>query len=200
MSKFSHMMIDIETLGHLRGSRIPVVTEIGVVCFNTDPEDGSFFAGQINLSVEKCTLEDFYVDDDTVAWWFEQDPQKLQDMLNREGAHPRHALAALGQIYRDRCFSRCNIWAKSPSFDLSILGEMARKISADVWWKYYQERDVRTACEMAKVPDKNFPGCDFYGVQEISLPDGQRLHDALYDAIKQANMVRAAFSRVKSYV
>lgn len=63
MSSFTNMMIDIETLGHLRNSRVPVVTEIGVVCFNTDPDDGEFFAGQVNLSVEKCVTDGLQIDD-----------------------------------------------------------------------------------------------------------------------------------------
>lgn len=197
MSKFENMMIDVETLGHLRGNRVPVVTEIGIVCFNRAPDDGEYFAGQINISVELSVEAGLVIDDDTVAWWSTQNPQKLQDMLNRAGPSPKTALAAISQIYRDRCASRCNVWAKSPSFDLSILGEMARLTGGDVWWKYYQERDVRTACELAAVPDKNFPGCDLYGIKEIPLPAGGGLHDGLYDAVKQTNMVRAAMSRVR---
>lgn len=70
------------------------------------------------------------------------------------------------------------LWTKGPHFDIAILDEAYRRTGSPIPWKYNSIRDMRTLQHL-------FPNV------EVPKPDGT--HDALVDALWQADIIRACF-------
>lgn len=192
-------MIDIETIGKLEGNKVPVVTEIGVVFFEDDPKDSRSFQGKIILSVESCLEAGFEFGEDTIEWWMLENSEIFKEMIDRPGMAPGTAINLMNQLFLNHALKNINVWANSPSFDCYILSSVAKRLNLSVPWQFWQERCVRTIISEAGIRSRDFGEPEEYGVSPLRKVPG-KAHDALYDSVRQANMVRCAKSKLKPTV
>lgn len=169
-------MLDIETLAT---SPDAVVLTFGAIKF--DPfnpsiqmSDGIYFRidvdEQINLGRR--------VDEGTVAWWGTQSAEVREEAL---GETDRVSLEDFAKALNKFVVGVTRIWAQGPVFDIVILENLYRQIGKPAPWQYYSIRDSRTLLKAL--------GDDRKG--------GALLHNALADAVSQAEAVQSAVNRHK---
>ena len=177
MSKKTHVMLDIETLG--RDTDAPIL-QIGLIRFDSDD-----LREEIEMSVSLESNEEvgqWGVEADTLTWWLEQD-QDAADAVLTGGGDIEEALRTVIVATLDAD----TVWACSPKFDCAILEHAYDRVGWAVPWSYFELRDVRTVREESPHwPDREQEGTE---------------HDALDDARHQARCVRdylAAVEEVKT--
>lgn len=161
------IMIDIETLSLAPNATI---LSIGAVEFDAMCTGHEFY-------VELDPKQNRHLDPETCLWWAQQSAAFLD---KRKATLD----AALGQLddflvpYGDAGDLR--VWANSPIFDLAILRDAYSHYSFGCPWKFFQERDVRTA--KAFVHKSDYP-------EFVGMP-----HNALDDAKYQVKLVQKFLS------
>ena len=158
----NHFMIDIETLSTDTNAHVLAI------CMIEFDQDEVIRTQTLYPSADEQQRMGRKIEFDTLKFWQRSQPI-FQDLIH----HPTKSLAfCLSHIRYMIDFQREKeniVWAKSPSFDLSIL----RSLFGDqIPWKYSMERDVRTACD--KLTQKSIP-----------IIHSERPHDPLSDALAQ---------------
>jgi len=162
-------MIDIETLGLEPGS---VILSIGAVAFNLD---GIHDELHISVDRESCERVGMEVDENTVEWWEDQDPQ-VRDVLTG-GMDLSDALESLSCFYGEAT----EIWAFSPIFDVAHLEDAYNRVGIVEPWDYRETRDCRTLANFPQWPDLEQDGME---------------HNALHDARYQAECTIKTLNRI----
>ena len=149
----NNLMIDIKTLGT---SRNAAIFSIGAAFF--DPDSG-------DISAEIYILVDWVdglnngavIDPSTLKFWLKQSVDARSELLSNEGERlsELNALDTLTSfIEKHGVMERVYVWAKSPSFDCSLIRDMFNRIglvdNAEYLWRFWNERDVRTVEALAK--------------------------------------------------
>jgi exodeoxyribonuclease VIII len=176
-----HFSLDIESLGTTVGSAI-----VSIGCVEFDPFSErlgeTFYSG---INVESCLRNGLTMDAQTVFWWLQQsdearkaladtqvkDKLLLSDVLINFSTYLRNALFKSAKVGQ-------RIWAKGPSFDVSIIEHACKESGVPIPWKYNEPRCVRTIVESAMDPEVKFQGIE---------------HNALDDAVYQARCVQEAY-------
>ncbi|EJY7599011.1 3'-5' exoribonuclease [Salmonella enterica] len=153
----SNVMIDIETTGTQHHSAI---VSVAVAIF--DLLTGKIFAEEyIRIRwKEDCKICGGKIDADTFEWWVKQSPEARAELITSDDQlPPDDALMRLFEFIRKHCDGGpVYVWAKSPSFDLSLIKDAAERCaisSEEIPWKFWNERDVRTIEALAT--QFNFP-------------------------------------------
>lgn len=138
------VMVDIETLST---SADAIVIQLAAARFDDERIHDSFTTpldprGQLQKGREW--------DWNTVLWWVRQDNcfQVWNEALHAD-LGVRESLQKFSEWYHD--VPVVSVWAKPPTFDLSILESLYRQYSIAVPWDHRAPRDVRTL--MGLVPD-----------------------------------------------
>lgn len=171
-------MIDLETMSATPDA---VILQIAAVKF--DPFDDYLERGigasellQLNLLVDVDSQTGRNINESTMQWWAQQDPQ-IQDRVF--AAQGRVAFAdAMQQTHRFIWNSSGRIWAQGTSFDISILEHAYRSLDQPYPWSYWQARDSRTLLDLVAV----------------DLPPAT--HDAVEDCFRQIVGVQKALRRL----
>ena len=170
------IMLDIETLAT---SPDAVVLTFGAIKF--DPfnpsiqmSDGIYF----RINVDEQIDLDRRVDEGTVAWWGTQSAEVREEAL---GETDRVSLEDFTKALNKFVVGATRIWAQGPVFDIVILENLYRQIGKPAPWQYYAIRDSRTLLKAL--------GDDRKG--------GALLHNAMADAVSQAEAVQSAVKRYK---
>jgi hypothetical protein len=135
MTQIIDISLDLETLG--KGPDA-VILAIGIA-----DSYGCAFAA--NPSVAEQVAEGRTIEDDTLHWWFQQNDAARGALVRKP-----EGLDAVRQVVRDYFrqaaeeYEEFRVWGNSPSFDCEILGHFL----GGKPWRYWQERDVRTAREI----------------------------------------------------
>lgn len=156
------MMIDLETWGKDRDSEIIAVA---VVLFDKEVKE-----------VHKWSVmaQSFRTrDPETVTWWMAR-KETLMSLLNAPKHQLNEVLHWINDLYTSNRVTE--VWAKSPSFDLSILDHAYYEAEIIKPWRYYEEQDVRTAEALLKKTKI-----------KLSIPENP--HDPLSDCIAQSENV-----------
>jgi hypothetical protein len=151
MSKYSDVMIDIETLGNRPYS---LILSIAALEFNrrTGKTGREFYC---IIDPVSCKKYDFKIDPETVLWWLGQSGEARGEFT---GNKPKTDIkTALDQFYKfiSKLDKNVNVWANSPSYDCSRIREAYELTGRDkAPWTYHQERDYRTiaAEHLEKLP------------------------------------------------
>jgi len=159
--KYSHVMVDIETLG---AGPDAAIFEIAAMVANTKGDSDTFIK---RVSVLDEIVHGFSIDKTTVEFW-----QEHNELIHHAtGICPNRtgeALVAFSRFLKgiEREYL---IWANGASFDLAILRNHYQKLGIPLPWDYWQEMDYRTLKKM-------------FG-NEISWqkPDDKNVHFAIYD-------------------
>lgn len=187
----NHVMIDIETTG--TGHHSAIVSAAAAV-FNL--LTGEIFAEEyvkFNWK-EDCKICGGKIDADTVEWWLKKSAEARAELITSDDQLPSDdALMRIFEFIRKHCDeSPIYVWAKSPSFDLSLIKDAAERCGIParvVPWKFWNERDVRTIEALAA--QFNFPLP--YGKADVS-------HHALQDVRGQIRNVSAVIGAMNGAV
>ena len=149
MSKFKHIMVDIETMGNSSGSAI---ISIGAIKFNIDTgETGEEFYKVVDL--QSCLDLGLTMDAPTVLWWMQQSEEARKD-FTLKGVSIQKALEDFSKFFDKDSYE---VWGNSARFDLGILNDAYNKLGKDIPWKYYNERCVRTLVSFNFSIKKDYP-------------------------------------------
>ncbi|EBC2122183.1 3'-5' exoribonuclease [Salmonella enterica] len=181
----NNVMIDIETMGTQHHSAI---VSVAIAIFNL--LTGEIFAEEyIRIRwKEDCKICGGKIDPDTVEWWLKKSPEARAELITSDDQLPlSDSLMRLFEFIRKHCDGGpVYVWAKSPSFDLSLIKDAAERCaisSEEIPWKFWNERDVRTI--------------EGVGAQlNIPLPYGKKdvTHHALADVRGQISNVATVMS------
>ena len=167
-------MLDIETLATSPSSVVLTFGAIKFNPFNADSEmsDGLYF----RINVDEQIALGRTVDEGTVVWWGTQNEEVREEAL---GEHNRVSLEEFTRALNKFVVGVDRIWAQGPVFDIVILENLYRQLGKPAPWQYYTIRDSRTLLK-ALGDDRKA---------------GQLLHNALADAVSQAQAIQSAVSR-----
>lgn len=181
--------IDIETLSLTNQA---LILSVGACVFdiNTGKVKNSFY---VSFEHKPTLIARFDVSQSTVDWWAKQSAEAhLALEKNRVDAENalRQLIAWIHQMSRyERSANNNRIWANDPQFDLANLGYAHYVYGQKVPWKFYEERSFRTIVDLAETLSGKSK--DEFRVKPKTA------HDALSDAIAQAETIAAAFNLLK---
>jgi hypothetical protein len=170
------IMLDLETLATSPDSVILTFGAIKFDPFDSSKEmkDGIYF----RINVDEQIALGRRVDEGTVAWWGTQSEEVREEAL---GETDRVSLEDFTKALNKFVSGANRVWAQGPVFDIVILENLYRQIGKPAPWQYYTIRDSRTLLKAL--------GDDREG--------GALLHNALADAVSQAQAVQSAVKRYK---
>ena len=164
------LMIDLETLATTPDAAI---LTIGACKFDPTATDvHSTYYERIVLE----TQEEYgrVINEDTLAWWSQQDKQIQEDAFG-EGDDRIDLRDAMKKLYTFG-LGTSNVWSHGSIFDVVIIEDICRSFQQAVTWKFWEVRDTRTLFDLAGV--------------EVRI-EGK--HNALTDAVAQSNAVQTAY-------
>jgi hypothetical protein len=169
------IMLDLESLGTRPDCAI---LTLGAVKFNpydiqSEPGPGLYF----RIDVDEQLSLGREVQEDTLEWWMRQSEDVREEAL---GESNRVSLTEMYQQLNRFLVGAGNIWCQGPAFDIVILENLYRQLGLPCPWQFWQIRDSRTLLSTHGDPrDKNKAG----------------LHNALEDAVSQAQAVQTVFEQ-----
>lgn len=169
-TKFTEVMIDIETLGTSVNS---VITSIAAVEFNLETGNvGEIF--KVNIDPKSCLKNGLEMDWDTIQWWMNQSSDAIESMSKNAKPLPI-ALVELNKFFANK--ETHNVWGNSARFDLGIVENAFLKVGYDSHpWSPWGERCMRTITSLNREIKDNEP---FEGVK----------HDAVDDCLHQIKVL-----------
>lgn len=180
--------IDLETLGIRYDAAI---LSIGLVQFDRfTAKMGKTFYAEIDID---SAIASGSIQGSTLAWWIEQNPRAKKLFANDRAAEKKSLATALHEM-RD-FFMQCEakggehfVWGNGATMDITILEHAFHRgsVGLEVPWKFWKIRDMRTAVDLAQIDPKNWP-----------FPNNAVAHNALDDAARQAQVIAAAFMKLK---
>jgi hypothetical protein len=166
------VMLDLETLGTQPGC---VILTLGAVKFNPydtqEPGPGLY----IRPDVDEQIARGREVQEDTLAWWAQQNEEVREEALGTEGRVP------VEEMYRQLnrfLVGVDNIWAQGPVFDIAILENLYMQYGWPTPWQFWQISDSRTLFKVHGDPRKKT----------------ELLHNALADCVSQAEAVQKIYA------
>jgi hypothetical protein len=167
-------MLDLETLSVRPDATILTLGACKFSPYNQEPRDKGIY---FRVSVDEQIKLGRHVDDNTVEWWGRQADDVREEALGEDNR------VSLDEFTRElnRFIIGCdNIWAQGPVFDVVILENLYRQLGLPCPWQFWQIRDSRTLLSTLGDPrEKNKAG----------------LHNALEDAVSQAQAVQTVFEQ-----
>ena len=180
---------DCESLG--TDTDAPIIA-IGAVAFDrTTGKLGQTFYKEIGID---SAIKAGRVNADTLRWWINQSPQ-AKVLLSKPDSEKQGLATTLLEFTswaRGVGKGVPRVWAKGPAEDVAWLRTALRNGSHGLSepWNYSNVRDVRTIIELAE---------ELAGFDQRSVGDVGVAHNALDDAIYQANCVSAAYAALRKY-
>lgn len=165
-------MIDTETFSTRQDA---AVISIGVCVFND-----SEIIDKLYLPLRPTHG---HIDTSTILWWMKQNDRARYDLIDAETIPDTHAASLLASFAA--AHNPEEVWANSPTFDLTILENWWERIFSskitNPWPLHFRKyRDFRTIRALAKE-------CDELVVRTVP----ETAHNALSDAIAQAEYIIA---------
>lgn len=181
-----HLMIDLESIGNDPST---VIVSLGAVAFN---RDGIISKGLWELDTQAQMNAGRTITADTLAWWMRQS-EGARSVFNSK--NPKHSPAEFIKAFET--FIDCALeevgekrdelkpWGNGANFDISVTEDFIRQFHpkgrAGVPWSFWNVWCFRTFNHMTKCKD-------------LIKRQGVH-HDALDDAIYQAECVRAVWKK-----
>lgn len=181
-----NIMVDLETMGV--GPQAPIMS-IGCVVFNADgivKDDitGEPFEFYDTICLKSTEAMGAKIEADTLLWWLTQKTEALQ-AITKDSKHVIKVMKALAAWWPK---DNVQVWANSPTFDLTKLAWHMKRCKVDVPWTFRDERDFRTM------------QCSLPNIEWAELGENEALHNALIDARSQVDyLVRILAANKMSY-
>ena len=183
---FTHLMVDLETMGKKPGA--PIVS-VGAVFF--DPASGKTGAEYYQvINLESSMSFGARPDASTILWWLKQSPEARSAIVVDDTVGLVEALEQFLDFIAENAANgsrSVQLWGNGSSFDCSLLEaafELADTPFPIPHWNY---RDVRTVVELGKAVGLN---------SRYDIPFEGDQHNALADARHQVKYVSAIWQRL----
>ena len=182
----THVSLDLETLG--TSSDAPILS-VGAVKFDLKTgELGDTYYRRVSL---ESALKNRNLEADTLKWWMKQ-PEEARLEIVKNGRSMPNMLVELQEFITgpSRNMKYVYPWGNGATFDISILESAYRQYDLTIPWKFWNVRDLRTIVAVA---------------EELAFFDKSAIvrkgvhHNALDDAIHQANLTCAAYNDIFSF-
>lgn len=156
-----HYMLDIETLGTKPGC---VVLEYALRHFlNEDEDSGKYSVASagttdVRIDVDAQVKAGAVIEFDTLKWWLNTDPLRLQNIINDEYTQtPSFAAKWLQDSFY---WQSITIWARDPDFDCTIMEDFYSRFGTPGKriWHFANKRSHRTLMDLAGI--KHVPAKD----------------------------------------
>jgi hypothetical protein len=134
----------------------------------------------IHVDPQSCMDAGMHVSWATIAWWLTQEADARNGMATAMGFHFQVALNRVDEFAAIVMAGRFMPWGNGATFDITLLSEMYRIGNRKVPWQFRDVRDMRTLVAMTP-PEK------------IVWAEKKVAHNAMYDAIAQAETIRSCF-------
>lgn len=170
---YQHIMIDLETMGT---SCIAAPMSVGACRFTLDGEIEKLYHTGIDL--ESCVQVGMDIDIPTMLWWIGQSKVNQEKLLALKKIPLKDAITGLFGSFKRLDPWKTYFWSHGSNFDTVIIENACKLLGMPIWWQYRNVRDTRT-------------WFDAYDYKYTSKGG----HDALEDAVSQAEGVIAACSR-----
>jgi hypothetical protein len=145
------IMIDLETLATSPDAAILTIGAVKFDPFGKDLKEPSMDSFYVKVDVDSCDEIGLVTNDDTIAWWANQEQAAQDEAFNPEGRI--HIRDAFQQLYKF-CWGAKRVWSNGAGFDVVICEHVFRKIGKAVPWNFWQVRDVRTAFDLGINPHR----------------------------------------------
>ena len=178
LNEFTHLMLDIETLGTESNSAI---LSIAAVEFDlVSGETGKTFYEKVDL--QSCLDAGLKVNGKTLTWWANQSTEALKEVFSDEGRSLKDVLSDLKEFCKDKDYQ---VWGNSARFDCGIVTDAFRAtgISNTPPWDFRKERCLRTLVSFAPEVKQEHT---FEGV----------LHNALDDCLNQISIANKTYKKL----
>jgi len=186
VTMFTHLMVDLETMGKKPGA--PIVS-VGAVFF--DPASGKTGAEYYQvINLESSMSFGARPDASTILWWLKQSPEARSAIVVDDTVGLVEALEQFLDFIAENAANgskNVQLWGNGSSFDCSLLEaafELADTPFPIPHWNY---RDVRTVVELGKAVGLN---------SRYDIPFEGDQHNALADARHQVKYVSAIWQRL----
>jgi hypothetical protein len=175
-------MVDLETFGLTPDSAI---LTLGATEFSLD---GSKQLGEkFHVGFTFEDQQDRRFDTSVFKWWLEQSEAARQSLAGRVGMRTLRAGLEMFQSYlMNRCCHQTRslcVWANKINFDLAILEHAYGTLGVNRPWYYRNVRDYHTMRAE-------------FGEDSDAAPKNDQAHDALADAIWQAETLQNLYARI----
>jgi len=183
---FTHLMVDLETMGKKPGA--PIVS-VGAVFF--DPatgKAGAEFYQVINL--ESSMSLGARPDASTILWWLKQSPEARSAIVVDDTVGLVEALEQFLNFVAENAANgskNVQLWGNGISFDCSLLEAAFELVDTPFPIPCWNYRDVRTVVELGKAVGLN---------SRYEIPFEGDQHNALADARHQVKYVSAIWQRL----
>lgn len=169
--RMKHVMVDLETMATTADA---VILSIGAVRFDLDSDaidDAGFYA---SISIESNFDYKRRISESTMLWWFNQ-----SEAARKVFYEPKDTLTTGLLNFSDWLGSDDNfMWSMGADFDLPMLAHAYTQQVIDIPWKHWNSRCARTY--------KTLPQAE-----NVKIPRAGTHHNALHDAMYQAQLVQA---------
>ena len=166
MTKFSNLMVDLETLGVSSGSAI---VQIGLWAFNANA------MAESGRRIKVWPNKNMKVDFETIQFWMGQ-PDLVRNMVvvnNEDRLTEKEAIWGITQYLQDNCTQEFTLWALPSVFDVPLLEAMYDRNNTSYPWAHWRVKCARTLF-------------DAHGISKAARVQPEVAHDALFDAKAQA--------------
>ncbi|KEY58463.1 3'-5' exonuclease [Serratia sp. DD3] len=183
----NNIMLDLETMGN--NPNAPIVA-IGAVFFDiANGTLGDQFYTAVDLESEMALGA--VPNADTIKWWLKQGSEARAEITSIAANNITAALSGLFGFACSHCSDtgRLDVWGNGASFDNVILRAAYERVGIDPFWNWWNDRDVRTMVMLGRQIDFD---------PKRDMPFSGERHNALNDAIHQAQYVSAIYQRLMS--
>lgn len=167
----NHCMFDLETLATTADA---VILTLGAVRFNPTT-DQIFDRLMIKFDVDQQFQMGRVYSDSTLEWWSKQSADMQKIAFGSEG---RVSVEEATDQFHRFVWNSDRVWSQG-SFDVNIMEHLCKQLDRSVPWQYWQVRDSRTLFDFVD-----------------GKLDRSKHHDALEDAVAQAQAVQRALQKI----
>ena len=183
---FTHLMVDLETMGSNPGA--PIVS-IGAVFFEPSTgETGPEFYQVVDLA--SAMSSGAQPEASTILWWMKQSSEARSALLVEDAADLDVALTLFSEFLCENAANGAKsvqVWGNGATFDNVLLKQSYELVGGAAPWRHINDRDVRTIVELGNTVGIN---------PRYDIPFEGDKHNALADAHHQAKYVSAIWQRL----
>ena len=145
------VMIDLETLATSTDACVLTIGAVRFDPYGKDVDEPAMDSFYVKVDIDSCNELGLAVNDDTIAWWAQQDKQAQAEAF--EGNDRIHIRDAFDQLYKF-CWGAKRVWSNGAAFDIPICETVYKKLNKAIPWSFWQVRDVRTAFDLGIDPKR----------------------------------------------
>jgi DNA polymerase III epsilon subunit-like protein len=145
------IMIDLETLATSPDATILTIGAVRFDPFGDDVNEPSCQKFYVRVDLDSCDRLGLVVNDDTVAWWAQQEQAAQDEAFNPENRID--IVDAMHQLYKF-CWGAKRVWSHGAAFDVVICEHIFKKIQKAVPWAFWEVRCTRTLFDIGINPNR----------------------------------------------